>query len=116
MASPPITIGELTDVPAPLSPVKSAWAQEVSNRVVQRFANFTALNAWTAANGSVAFDSATNRLWLRAGGAWVPLGNAPYGTRVRRNAAQSIPNATTTQIVFETVDQVAGTFTLNTGT
>jgi hypothetical protein len=36
--NPPIVIGELADVPAPGSGVKSAWCQEVTNRIHHRFA------------------------------------------------------------------------------
>ncbi len=72
-ANPPITIGELTDVPAPGSAIASAWAQEVSGRVVQRFANLTALNTWAADNGSVAITLDLNLLWRRVAGAWRPF-------------------------------------------
>jgi len=73
-AVPPITIGELADVPAPGSPIASAWAQEISNRVVQRFATKAALDTWAAANGSRAFTVDTGLLWTRVAGAWVPKG------------------------------------------
>jgi hypothetical protein len=53
-AAPPVTIGELADVPAPGSPIASAWSQEVTNRIVHRFATTAAMNAWAAANGSIA--------------------------------------------------------------
>jgi len=64
-----ITVGELTDVPSPGSPIASKWAQEVSNRVVQRFANKAALDTWAAANGSVA--AVGPALYLRIAGAWI---------------------------------------------
>lgn len=49
-----VTIGELTDVPDPGSPIGSAWAQEVSKRVVQRFPTISALvAAWPAATAGV---------------------------------------------------------------
>jgi hypothetical protein len=68
-ANPPVTIGELTDVPAPGSAIASAWAQEVTNRIVHRFATKAALDAWAAANGSVGV-TADNGVWLRVAGAW----------------------------------------------
>lgn len=71
MANPPITVGELTDVPAPGSPIASAWSQEVSNRVVQRFATKTALDTWAAAAGSLAVTLDTNTLWQRVAGVWL---------------------------------------------
>lgn len=79
MATAPITVGELTDVPAPGSPIASAWAQEASNRVVQRFANKAALDAWAAANGSVAVTLDTNRLYLRIAGVWTYIDGARVG-------------------------------------
>lgn len=69
-ANPPVIVGELTDVPAPGSPIASQWAQEVSNRVVQRFASKAALDTWAAANGAVAWTTDTNLMWHRIGGAW----------------------------------------------
>jgi hypothetical protein len=69
-ANPPITIGELTDVPAPGSPIASPWAQEVSNRIIHRFANKAALDAWAAANGSYAVTLDSNVLYVRRAGVW----------------------------------------------
>lgn len=67
MANPPVTIGELADVPAPGSGVKSAWAQEVSNRVVQRFATVadrdTRWPAATAGRGAMCVTLDTDTLW-----------------------------------------------------
>lgn len=49
--NPPITIGELVDVPAPGSGVKSQWCQEITNRIHHRFATPAArLAAFTAPN------------------------------------------------------------------
>lgn len=70
-ANPPIVIGELADVPAPGSPIASAWAQEVSSRVVQRFANAAALNAYAGPAGAFATLAGTGRLFARAGTAWL---------------------------------------------
>lgn len=67
---PPITIGELVDVPAPGSQIAAQWAQEVSARVIHRFANFAALNAWAAPSGSFAVTLDTGVLWRRFGAAW----------------------------------------------
>jgi hypothetical protein len=69
-AAPPVTIGELVDVPAPGSPIASQWAQEVTNRAVHRFANNAARDAWAAANGSLAYTADRGRLWMRVAGAW----------------------------------------------
>lgn len=94
MPNPPITIGELADVPAPGAPVYSPWAQEISNRVIQRFATVAARDAaWpaaTAGNGAVCVVLAadvTGGMWEVHGGAWwrpwgVPWGQIAYGTYV----------------------------------
>jgi hypothetical protein len=67
---PPITIGELTNVPVPGSQLAAQWAQDVSSRIVQRFTTTAALKAWAAPTGAhaVALDSGV--LWRRAAGGW----------------------------------------------
>lgn len=52
--NPPITIGELADVPAPGSGVKSQWCQEITNRIHHRFATPAARTAAFAAPNPVA--------------------------------------------------------------
>jgi hypothetical protein len=96
-ANPPITVGELVDVPAPGSAIASAWAQEVSNRIVHRFATIAARDAWAAANGSLCFTTEGTQLWRRAAGAWVPVsevfGNIPgpsFGSAVAATIVQSV--------------------------
>lgn len=75
MPSPPITIGELTDVPAPDSAIASAWAQEVSHRVVHRFATTAARDVAYPANavgaGSVCAVGAAE--YISDGTVWVLL-------------------------------------------
>jgi len=78
-ANPPITVGELVDVPAPGSPISSPWAQEVSNRIVHRFVNKAALDAWAAAAGSYGTTLDTGRLYERIGTAWVLVGAGRIG-------------------------------------
>lgn len=73
MANPPITVGELNDVPAPQSPVNAQFHQEVANRIAHRFPTEAAMNAWAAANGSLAYVVATNQHYGRLGGAWWAL-------------------------------------------
>jgi hypothetical protein len=93
MASP-ITVGELTDVPAAGSNVAANFHQEVANRVVQRFANFAALNAWAAGDGSQGYTVDTRRVWLRVAGAWRPFaGSMP---RFRLNMTNGLTLAPTT--------------------
>ena len=71
MPNPPITVGELTDVPAPESPINAQYMQEVANRIVHRFASVAAMNGWAAANGSLAFVAPD--IYNRVAGAWVML-------------------------------------------
>jgi len=71
MPNPPITVGELTDVPAPESPINAQFHQEVANRIVHRFASVAAMNGWAAGNGSLAFVAPDH--YRRVGGAWLLL-------------------------------------------
>lgn len=73
MANPPITVGELNDVPAPLSPVNAQFHQEVANRIIHRFVTEAALIAWAAANGSMAYVTSNNTHYARRAGSWWPL-------------------------------------------
>jgi len=71
---PPVTIGELTDVPTVGSSIASQWAQEVSNRAIHRFATKVLLDGWAAADGSFGYVSGEHRYYLRDGGAWTRTG------------------------------------------
>lgn len=83
MSSPPITIGQLTNVPAPNSPMASAWAQDVSKRVVQRFVSFASLNSlWppaTAGQGAVASIDGTQILYRSDGTTWNAVAQGAVG-------------------------------------
>lgn len=78
----PVTVGALTNVPAPNDPIRSPWAQQASGYVVHPFASLAALNAgWsTAPNGSVAVALDTSVMYLRRASAWEPVvpRPAPY--------------------------------------
>jgi hypothetical protein len=71
---PPIRIGEITDTPTPGSPIASAWSQEVTNRIMQRFATVAARDSqWPAATagaGAVCVTLDTGTEWLSNGTAW----------------------------------------------
>ena len=67
---PPITIGELVDVPAPGSQLAAQWAQEISSRIVQRFPNKAAIDTWVAPAGARAVALDTGIEWRRIGGVW----------------------------------------------
>jgi len=73
MAAPPITIGELSNVPAPDSPLAAQWAQDVSSRIVQRFANKAALNTWAAPTGAHAVTLDNGVLWRRISTGWTQV-------------------------------------------
>lgn len=96
-AVPPITIGELIDVPTPGSSIVSPWTQEVSNRIIHRFATTTAMNAWAAANGSIACVTAapgSEQWFLRYKSTWQQFAGAfPFGFYTLQGAT-SIPDNT----------------------
>lgn len=52
MPNPPITIGELTDVPAFGSPIASPWTQEATRRIAHRFATVAERDAKYPAAGA----------------------------------------------------------------
>ncbi len=73
LAAPPVTIGELTDVPAPGSPVASPWAQEVTRRAVHRFPDAATRDAkYPAATAGVgAVCTVAGTLYTSNGTVWV---------------------------------------------
>jgi hypothetical protein len=77
---PPITVGELTDVPAPGSQIAAQWAQEVSGRIIHRFPTKAAVDAWAAPNGSRAFQTDTSIEWRRVNGVWSQVTPWAYAT------------------------------------
>ena len=75
MPSPPITIGELTDVPAFNSPIASPWAQEASRRITHRFATAaerdTKYPAATAGAGAVCVVTGAGQgMYISDGATW----------------------------------------------
>jgi hypothetical protein len=75
MANPPIPIGPFTNVPAPGSPIASAWAQQVTqyfSDAVRVYANQAAMLAdpRPPANGAQAITTDNYALWVRRAGAW----------------------------------------------
>jgi hypothetical protein len=79
--NPPITIGELVDVPAPGSGIKSAWSQEVTRRSIHRFATVAERDAKYpaagAGNGAVCITLDTGTVWAVLFGAWTPVSATP---------------------------------------
>lgn len=87
---PPITIGELTNVPAPGSQLAAQWAQDVSSRIVQRFPTTAALKAWAAPGGAYAIALDTGVLWVRLAVGWsqvTPWATSAPGVAVNGAAA-----------------------------
>lgn len=84
MANPPITIGELTDVPAPLSPIASPWAQDVSRRIVHRFASTAERDAKYPANtaGNGAVCAIGPNLYVSNGSVWTQPSQQRYGAKL----------------------------------
>jgi len=106
-ANPPITIGELADVPAPGSAILSAWTQEVSRRCLHRFASVAARDAaYPAAGagaGAICYTSDTGTIWTVIGAAWVAAApSARFGWSGARVGNQAIAHATLTAIIFDT--------------
>jgi hypothetical protein len=97
LAVPPITIGSIADAPQPGSPIASNWANEMTNRIVHRFATVASRDsAWpasTAGVGSVCITLDTNTMWIVSNAAvWIEV--KLNGLLVRpgfSNADQSIP-------------------------
>lgn len=82
--NPPVQIGELLDVPAPGSGVKSAWCQEITNRIHHRFATpaarataFPAPQVGQASYLTAADASHGPEYW--DGVAWRKPWNVPWG-------------------------------------
>jgi hypothetical protein len=73
-AVPPVTIGELTDVPAPGSPIASPWAQETTNRIMHRFVNVAERDAkWPAAvagSGALCVTTGDGTVYVALAGLW----------------------------------------------
>ena len=90
MAANPITVGELTDVPAPNSAVNAQFHQEVANRITHRFATIAQMNAWAAANGSVAWNAEANAHYGRLSGAWYQLARQDALVAIRDNLQSQI--------------------------
>lgn len=88
---PPITMGELTDVPTPGSAIASTWAQEVTNRIRHRFTSVadrdTRWPAAAAGRGAMCITTNDNMTWTSTGTAWFVM----PGT-VLRNASANAPD------------------------
>lgn len=111
--NPPITIGELSDVPAPGSGVTSQWCQEITRRGVHRFATVAARDAAypaaAAGVGALCITLDTGTLWTvyPTGPTWVrlsPSAGTVYGVTMFRAALAAGLALTTAQ---QTVAQVA---------
>lgn len=114
--NPPITLGELTDVPAPGSGVKSAWCQEVTARIHHRFgtyaartAAFTAPNP-VAVNGTPSFITSAdvnNGPEYFNGVAWRKPWNMPWGVVTSQSDQGQIATSGGTETLLNTVPAFA---------
>lgn len=81
MANPPVSIGPFTNVPAPGSPIQSAWAQNVSQYFSDAIRVYTTEALMNAdprppGVGAIAITLDTGKRWIRIAGApvsWHPL-------------------------------------------
>jgi len=136
-ANPPVQIGELTDVPAPGSPILSAWSQEVTARINHRFASTAArTTAWSAPNpvpvkgtmsylatnnptegpeywDGVAWRKPWNLPWGALGVASVAVAQSGYDSVVRDINTLAVTVATTPGRVLRAVLYVPFTTTVN---
>lgn len=89
-AVPPMTIGELANVPVPGSAIAAQWAQDVSSRVVQRFPNGAAITAWAAPVGTFAVTLDNGVLYRRVAAGWArytPYSATQIGVPVAQGSA-----------------------------
>jgi len=92
LAAAPVTVGDLTNVPQPLAPITSLWAQQSTARTMGRYATPTArTNAWNAsaqplAKGTGSYLSTAAETegpeWYD-GTAWRKPWNMPWGLQAR---------------------------------
>lgn len=102
---PPITVGELTDVPAPRSAVVAPFHQEVANRVIHRFPSTTAMTNSNLVDGSLAYvTGAGGRAYYeRRGGIWSMTTLQAGSTNNIESSQITSVGAGTTPITFPTV-------------
>lgn len=98
--TPPITVGELTNVPAPGSQIAAQWAQDVSSRVVQRFPTTAGLKAYAAPVGSYAVAVDTGVVWQRIAAGWSQV--TPWALGVA--GAASLQGPTTGVVTLATIN------------
>lgn len=90
MPQPPITIGELTDVPTFDSPIASPWAQEISHRIAHRFATTAERDSKypAATAGAGAICAVAGDLYRSTGSRWIGSGFA--GVRAQPLTPQAL--------------------------
>jgi hypothetical protein len=94
-AVPPITIGELTDVPTPGAPIASQWAQEVTRRSLHRFASIAARDsAYPASSAGQGAECVVAQIVYVSNGAnWIAVPNYLVGAvALGSNVAPGNPN------------------------
>jgi hypothetical protein len=100
-ATPPITIGELTDVPTPGSGINSPWAQEVTRRSAHRFASIAERDAKypaaSAGAGALCWVTATGANYFSNGTKWaenIPTSGTNAGFAAKASGIQAAIGAT----------------------
>jgi len=86
---PPITVGSLSNVPAPGSQLAAQWAQDASSMVVHRFASRASLDGWAAPVGACAVTVDDGTLYRRKAGAWSRV--TPYVDAVSPTVSTVMP-------------------------
>lgn len=101
-----VTIGQLTNVPAPGDDLRSPWAQDVTKLGMHVFADrATLLATWASApNGSHAYTTAENTHWVRISGSWQQSGEASGMIDIGTKAADSGPAPFTTITNFDSTN------------
>lgn len=98
---PPITVGSLSNVPAPGSQIAAQWAQDVSKLGVHRFPSTTArdavYSAAAAGEGAYCETADTDTLWRSNGTAWQRVMNIG-GTYYQMTMTRSVATINTTLI------------------
>jgi len=74
---PPITVGSLSNVPAPGSQLAAQWAQDASSMVVHRFASRASLDGWAAPVGALGVTTDDGVLFRRRPTYWSRV-SPPY--------------------------------------
>ena len=91
--TPPITIGSLTNVPAPGAQLAAQWAQDVTGMVIHRFDTKVGIDGWAAPNGARAMQKDNGVEWRRVGAVWSQV--TPWSLNASGTAQSGATNPAT---------------------